>query len=63
MKGEMKMMGKLITVEELAEYLRTTPGTVYSWKSMGIIPLECVKKIGGKLLFIAEKIDAWLNIL
>ena len=56
-------MTKLMTAAELAEYLRTTPGTVYTWKSMGIIPPECVKKIGRKLLFITEKIDAWLNSL
>lgn len=53
-------MTKLMTVDELAEYLRTTPGTVYAWKSMGIIPPECVKKIGRKLLFITEKIDEWV---
>ena len=54
-------MEKLITVEELADCLRTTPGTVYTWKSMGIIPAKCVKKIGRKLLFIASEIDAWLS--
>lgn len=56
-------MEKLMTVEELAEYLRTTPGTVYTWKSMGIIPAKCVKKIGRKLLFIAQEIEAWVNSL
>ena len=57
------MNNKLITVEEVAEYLRTTPGTVYTWKSMGIIPEKCVKKIGRKLLFIAKEIEAWLDSL
>ena len=56
------MNSKLMTVEELAEYLRTTPGTVYTWKSMGIIPVKCVKKIGRKLLFVASQIDEWLNM-
>lgn len=59
---ERSMNGKLMTVEELAEYLRTTPGTVYTWKSMGIIPAKCVKKIGRKLLFVASQIDEWLNM-
>lgn len=57
------MNSKLMTVEELAEYLRTTPGTVYTWKSMGIIPAKCVKKIGRKLLFVACEIEAWVNNL
>ncbi|MBO7190780.1 MAG: helix-turn-helix domain-containing protein [Elusimicrobiaceae bacterium] len=56
-------MEKLMTVEELAEYLRTTPGTVYTWKSMGIIPSKCVKKIGRKLLFIVREIEEWVNSL
>ena len=54
-------MTKLMTVDELAEYLRTTPGTVYAWKSMGVIPVKCVKKIGRKLLFVAQEVDAWLS--
>ena len=57
------MESKLMTVEEVAEYLRTTPGTVYTWKSMGVIPAKCVKKIGRKLLFIAQEIEAWVNNL
>ena len=56
-------MDKLMTVEEVAECLRTTPGTVYTWKSMGIIPAKCVKKIGRKLLFIAREIEVWVNNL
>ena len=54
-------MTKLIKVEELAEYLRTTPGTIYAWKSMGIIPADCVRKIGRKLLFVVEKIEEWID--
>ena len=56
------MNSKLMTVEELAEYLRTSPDTVYTWKSMGIIPAKCVKKIGRKLLFVSQAIDEWLNM-
>lgn len=56
-------MEKLMTVEEVADCLRTTPGTVYTWKSMGVIPAQCVKKIGRKLLFIAHEIEAWVNNL
>lgn len=55
------MSNIFMTAEELAEYLRTTPGTVYTWKSMGIIPPECVRKIGRKLLFVTEKIESWLQ--
>ena len=54
-------MEKLITVEELADYLRTTTGTIYAWKSMGIIPAQCVCKIGRKLLFFVEKIEEWID--
>ena len=50
-----------MTVEELAEYLRTTTGTIYAWKSMGIIPPDCVCKIGRKLLFFVEKIEEWID--
>ena len=57
------METKFMTVEELAAYLRTTPGTVYTWKSMGVIPPECVKKIGRKLLFVAHEINKWLDIV
>lgn len=56
-------MNKFITVDELADCLHTTPGTVYSWKSMGVIPEECVMKIGRKLLFIPQEIDKWLSSL
>ena len=56
-------MEKLITVEELAEHLRTTPGTVYTWKSQGTIPSKCVKKVGRKLLFIVREIEEWVNSL
>lgn len=55
------MSNIFMTAEELAEYLRTTPGTVYTWKSMGIIPPGCVRKIGRKLLFVTEKIESWID--
>ena len=57
------MENKLITVEELAECLRSTPGTIYAWKSMGVIPPKSVKKIGRKLLFIAQEIEEWIDSL
>lgn len=56
-------MKELMTVEELADCLRTTPGTVYTWKSMGIIPAKCVKKLGRKLLFAVREIEEWVNNL
>ena len=56
-------MEKLMTVDEVAEFLRTTPGTVYTWKSMGVIPTKCIRKVGRKLLFVAPEIEAWLNSL
>ena len=49
---------QLMTIEEVAEYLRVKKRTVYDWVKNGKIP--AVKAVG-QWRFKKEKIDAWLD--
>ena len=49
---------QLMTIEEVAEYLRVKKRTVYDWVKNGKIP--AVKAVG-QWRFKKEKIDAWLE--
>ena len=51
---------QLLTVEEMANHIRSTVGTVYAWVSMRRIPDPCVVKLGRKLLFDLTEVDKWL---
>ena len=48
----------LMTIEEVAKYLRVTKRTVYEWLQKGIIPAS---KVVGQWRFRKDKIDEWLN--
>ena len=55
------MEKRLLTVKELAVYIGTTVGSIYTLTHMGKIPRECVVKLGRSLRFEREAIDAWIN--
>lgn len=47
-----------MTVEEVAEYLRIRPTTVYEWAKSGKIPAV---KMGRLWRFESEEIEAWVK--
>ena len=49
---------KLMTIEELADYLQVKKRTVYGWLKKGKIP--AIKTVG-QWRFKKEQIDAWLE--
>ena len=49
---------QLMTIEEVAEYLRVKKRTIYDWVKKGKIP--AIKAVG-QWRFKREKIDAWLD--
>ena len=48
----------LMTIEELADYLKVTRRTLYEWLRHNKIPAV---KLVGQWRFQKEKIDAWLE--
>ncbi len=48
----------LMTIEDLAKYLRVKKRTVYDWLKKGKIP--AIKTVG-QWRFKKERIDAWLD--
>jgi PTS system nitrogen regulatory IIA component len=48
----------IMTIEEVAEYLRVSERTVYEWASKGEIPCG---KIGSAWRFKSSDIEAWVN--
>ena len=48
----------LMTIEDLAEYLKVTRRTIYEWLKANKIPAV---KLVGQWRFQKEKIDAWLE--
>jgi len=51
-------MEKLMTLEELADYLRLSNDTVYRMANTGTIPAS---KVGNQWRFRREDVDAWLE--
>ena len=47
-------MGKILTVKELAEYIKLTTVTIYKYVKVGAIPAQ---KIGGVWRFDKDQID------
>ena len=47
-------MGQILTVKELAEYLKLTTVTIYKYVKVGAIPAQ---KIGGVWRFDKDQID------
>ena len=50
--------GALMTIDELASYLRVTRRTIYDWLKHNKIPAV---KLIGQWRFRKEKIDAWIE--
>ncbi len=55
-KGALSTM-EIVTVKEVAEFLRVKEKTVYQWAEMGQIPSL---KINGSLRFDLDEIKAWV---
>jgi len=51
-------MDEIMTVEEVAKYLKMKPQTIYVWAQTGKIPAA---KIGKEWRFRKDIIDAWFN--
>ena len=49
-------MNEIMTVEEVAKYLKMKPQTIYNWAQKGTIPAA---KIGKEWRFRKDIIDAW----
>ncbi len=49
---------RLMTIDEVAAYLRVKKRTIYDWVKKGRIP--AIKTVG-QWRFKKERIDAWLN--
>lgn len=52
-------MSQLMTVVEVAEYVRVSRQTVYRWRSVGEGPPWI--KAGGAVRYRREDVDAWLE--
>jgi len=55
------MEQRLLNIAELAVYLSTSKGSIYTMVCMRKIPPECVVHIGRALRFEKEAIDRWIS--
>lgn len=51
-------MGNIMTLEEVAKYLKMKPQTIYLWAQKGNIPAV---KLGKEWRFRKDVVDEWLN--
>ena len=51
-------MDEIMTLEEVAKYLKLKPQTIYSWAQKGNIPAA---KIGKEWRFRKSVVDNWFN--
>jgi PTS system nitrogen regulatory IIA component len=51
-------MDNIMTLEEVAKYLKMKPQTIYLWAQKGSIPAV---KLGKEWRFRRDVIDEWLN--
>ena len=58
LSGNQKMTDRLMTVDEVAEYLRVKASTVYKWAKDGRVPAA---KVGRLWRFDREEIEAWVK--
>ena len=54
----MKTFDEIMTVEEVADYLKLKPQTIYKWAQDGLIPAA---KLGKEWRFRKSIIDAWID--
>lgn len=52
---------RLFTVRELACYIGSTEGTVYTWSCTRKIPPACIIRLGRSLRFDILQINKWLD--
>jgi excisionase family DNA binding protein len=52
------MLAKLLSVEDVADLLRVSKFTVYSWVAQGRIP--CVK-LGTRTMFVPQEVQRWVD--
>jgi excisionase family DNA binding protein len=52
-------MGKLLTIQEVGEQLKLAPQTIYRKRSEGA-DIPAAIKIGGRVRWRQESVDAWL---
>ncbi|MEL6925666.1 MAG: helix-turn-helix domain-containing protein [Bacteroidota bacterium] len=52
------MEDNIMTIEDVARYLKMKPQTIYTWAQKGKIPAA---KIGKEWRFRKDLIDAWFN--
>ena len=52
---------RLLTVKELANYLGLTTRSVYTRKSRGSIPANCVVKLGELIRFDLAEVNKWID--
>lgn len=53
------MSGRLLNTAEAAKRLGFTPGTILDWHERGY--LDIGRKIGGRLRFPEDELDAWVD--
>lgn len=54
---------RLLTVRELAQYMGSTPKTIYTKKSRGKIPSKCIVMVGDSVRFDLSEINKWIDSL
>ena len=57
-KNRPEMEERLLTIDDIAEFLQVNPMTIYAWVRDGKIPAF---KIGKVLRFKKSEIDEWLK--
>lgn len=55
------MIRRLLSVKELAAYIGSTTGSIYTLKSKGEIPKNCIVKRGRSLRFDVIAVDKWIE--
>ncbi len=56
--GDEMINGGLMTIEDLADYLKVTRRTIYEWLKQNKIPAV---KLIGQWRFRRDRIDAWIE--
>ncbi|MFW6106558.1 MAG: helix-turn-helix domain-containing protein [bacterium] len=54
----MNAANELLTVDEVADFLRVKPSTVYEWAKQGKIPAS---KVGRLWRFSRKDVEAWVR--
>lgn len=55
-----KISLNILNVEEFAELLGVKTNSVYKWHSQNALPEKIFRKIGSRLIFIADEVEKWI---